>query len=66
MKRRLDEEAIEELMIEDAEQRGMEKGKAEGLAEGKLQIARNLLVEGMDVKVISKATGLSEEDIKKL
>ena len=53
---------------------GIEKGKAEGLAEGlaegemksKLEIARNLLTEGMDIKLISKITGLAEDKIKKL
>jgi predicted transposase/invertase (TIGR01784 family) len=62
MKRRLDEEAIEELMIEDAEQRGMEKGKLER----NIEIARYLLVEGIALDFIVKATGLTEEEIKKL
>lgn len=42
------------------------KGRAEGKAERNFEIARNLLAKGLDIKLISEATGLSEEDIKKL
>ncbi len=41
-------------------------GWDEGKKEGKKETAANLLKLGMDVKVISKATGLSEKEIKKL
>jgi predicted transposase YdaD len=34
--------------------------------EGKLEVARNLLKEGIDISVIIKATGLPEEEVKKL
>ena len=47
---------------------GLAEGKAEGieegLAEGKLLIARNLLSKGVDIKLISETTGLSEEELK--
>ena len=33
---------------------------------GKIEVARNLLSLGLDIDKIVKATGLSEEDIKKL
>ena len=45
-------------ILEERELRGIEKGKIEG--------ARNLLSLGLDIDKIVKATGLSEEDIKKL
>ena len=42
------------------------KGKAEGMAEGKEEIARNLKQMGMDVQTIVQATGLDQEVIDKL
>ena len=49
---------------------GLAEGRAEGLAEGhyeeKLSIARNLLAEGSSVELISKATGLTIEEIQNL
>ena len=63
------QEGIEEGIV-----KGIEKGRAEGKAEGKvegelgkaLQIARNLLVQGMEVKTISLVTGLTEAEVKNL
>ena len=37
-----------------------------GIEKGKIEVARNLLSLGLDIDKIVKATGLSEEDIKKL
>lgn len=31
-----------------------------------IEIARNLLVMGMDIEMVSKATGLSLEEVKRL
>ena len=44
------------------EKRGMEKGKAEGKAE----VARNLLAMGMSWTQIIQATGLTEDQLKQL
>ena len=43
-----------------------EKGRVEGRVEEKIAIARNLKSMGMSISDISKATGLSEEEIKVL
>jgi predicted transposase/invertase (TIGR01784 family) len=40
------------------------EGKIEGLIEGKLEVAKNLLLSGVSIDLIVKATGLSEEEIK--
>ena len=49
---------------------GLAEGKAKGLAEGaktrNIEIARNLLSKGLDIRLISEATGLSEEELKNL
>ncbi len=41
-------------------------GRAEGKAEEKAAIARSLKAEGVDIKIISKTTGLSFEEIERL
>lgn len=60
--------------ILNAEERGMKKGKKEGIKEGikegkrreKEETAKKLLELDVEIEKIMKATGLSEEDIKKL
>ena len=48
--------------LEEAEKRGMEKGKAERSQE----VALGLLREGISLEVVSKTTGLSVKEINKL
>ena len=49
---------------------GMKKGKLEGLKEGRLaeqiSMAKAMKKDGADIKLISKYTGLSIEEIRKL
>jgi len=45
--------------------KGKEEGRKEGLLKGKIEIAKNLL-DVLDIETISKKTGLSIEEIKKL
>ena len=42
------------------------KGKEKGLKEGKIEIARNMLKDNVDINVISKYSGLSIDEINKL
>jgi predicted transposase/invertase (TIGR01784 family) len=42
------------------------QGWIEGEAKGKKETAINLLKMGIDVKIINKATGFSEKEIKQL
>ena len=57
----------EKLMIkEEAFAAGILKGKAEGEAKGKAEVAKNLLEIGMDIHQIVLVTGLTEEQIKDL
>ncbi|MCT4604495.1 MAG: transposase, partial [Marinisporobacter sp.] len=52
------------------EEKGMQKGMQEGMKQGQLQerrgIAKKLLLMGMDIPTIIKATGLSNDDIEKI
>ena len=45
---------------------GKIEGKAEGKAESQREIAKNFLALGIDPATIAKATGLSEEEVRKL
>ena len=53
--------------ITGAHQEGLEEGIKEGIEKGrqeeKLETARNMLVEGIDIELIEKFTGLSKETI---
>jgi predicted transposase/invertase (TIGR01784 family) len=40
--------------------------KEEGIKEGKIQVAKNLLKEKTPIDIIAKATGLSQEELEKL
>ncbi|MDA8226492.1 MAG: Rpn family recombination-promoting nuclease/putative transposase [Desulfitobacterium hafniense] len=52
--------------IETAENKGKAEGKAEGRAEGKAEVAKNLLDLGMEIPTVAKATGMTEEEVKRL
>ncbi len=51
-------------------QRLRDEGKQEGVKvgklEGKIETARELLKNGVDIDIIAKATGFSREEIEKL
>ena len=51
--------------FEKGKEKGMEEGRKEGM-KALRQTAKNLLNMGMSVADVSKATGLSEDDIAKL
>lgn len=61
---------IRTKLLEDAEEialsENFEKGREEGIKKGIKEVAKSLLLEGVDIKVISKTTGLSIEEIEKL
>ena len=60
----------EKGLREEGEAEGLAKGKAEGLAEGekegRLATAKQMLKEDFPLATISKITGLSDADIKRL
>lgn len=65
-----DREMTYNTMIEDAQNEGlksgMEKGIKQGSKEATINIAKNLLNLGINLEDISKATGLSKEEIENL
>ena len=63
-----------EYAVEEAEVKGLKKGKLEGIAEGKAegiaegqrQIAANFKNQGVNIETIAQCTGLSVEEINGL
>ena len=49
--------------LHEAEQKGIEKGKAEGIQENKKEIAKKLFESGQTKEFISAITGLSLEEL---
>ena len=45
---------------------GMEKGMELGMNQKALDIARNMLADGIDINLIMKYSGLTQEQIEKL
>jgi predicted transposase/invertase (TIGR01784 family) len=58
------------FILTEMEEKAKAKGKEEGLKEGEnkkaLEVAKNLLSMGLDILAVIKATGLTEEDVKKI
>jgi predicted transposase/invertase (TIGR01784 family) len=59
-------EMLVDYDVQKVKMEGKLEGKIEGKLEEKIEVAKNLLKEGIDISVIIKATGLPEEDVKKL
>jgi predicted transposase/invertase (TIGR01784 family) len=68
--KRKDNEKVERTILYNAEQEGlrigMEKGIEKGIEKGKLDVAKNMLDNGMDISLISKYTGISELELKNI
>lgn len=49
--------------VDFAQVKGRVEGRAEGEAKAKLEMAKLLLEQGVDLEIITKATGLTAEEI---
>ena len=65
-----DEQMIKNTQLYRATQEGINIGISQGINQGmkkeKLEIAKNLLEQNIDIDVIMSATGLTKEEIEKL
>ena len=69
-----DNEMMQKKMINTARNWGYDDGKADGKAEGleegakakEIEIAKNLLKDGISIEVVSRNTGLSIEELEDL
>ena len=57
---------IIDTAVEEATKRGMAEGRAEGVEEERLAIAYRMKNLGIDVDIISQATGLSADEVAAL
>ncbi|MEX2443719.1 MAG: hypothetical protein WD492_08955, partial [Alkalispirochaeta sp.] len=53
-------------VVDKIEQRGEQRGMQQGMQQKAREDARKMLTEGFDRDVISRITGLSEQEIKEL
>ena len=65
-----DNEIMQKKMINTARNWGYDDGKADGLEEGakakEIEIAKNFLKDGIPIDIVSRNTGLSEEELEEL
>ena len=61
-----DSVSVERTLIDDSYQKGMEKGLEKGMKNGKIEIARKMLAQGMDEAMVMDLTGLTAEEIKQM
>lgn len=52
--------------VEEGIEKGVKKGVAKGLREGKLQIAKAMLADGMPLEKVAKYSGFSVKEIQQL
>ena len=65
-KKAYENKCILEDAIEDSYSSGYDSGKSDGISNEKINIAKNLLSMNMTLEDISKATGLTIDEIKKI
>ena len=61
-----DKKKIQNSLLSEARENGINDGISKGVSQEKVNIAKNLLSMNMSLEDISKATGLSVEEISKL
>ncbi|SHG46566.1 conserved hypothetical protein (putative transposase or invertase), partial [Thermosyntropha lipolytica DSM 11003] len=66
LERREDIMTLAERLRREGREEGRKEGREEGRKEGREEAALNALREGLDVKLISRLTGLSVERIEEL
>ena len=52
--------------MQEGIQKGIQKGMQEGIQKGKLETAKQMLLDNMSIKTIAKYTGFTEEELKAL
>ena len=59
-------ETMLETQSDRAKQQGIEQGKQQGIKLGKLDTARQLLLDGVDERIICKAAKLSKKELAEI
>ena len=61
-----EDEIINNTLYEKGISEGISQGISQGIEQNKIENAKKMLKEKLDIDLISKITGLSKEEIKKL
>jgi predicted transposase/invertase (TIGR01784 family) len=61
-----DLKGVVDTSFEEGEKVGIEKGIDKGREKERMDIAKKLKTEGINIEIIMKSTGLSKEEIEKL
>ncbi|CNL54188.1 transposase [Yersinia aldovae] len=57
---------IAQKLKQEGRVEGIQIGEANGLKKGKLEVARTMLVNGLDRATVMKMTGLSDKDLTQI
>ena len=52
--------------FDEGKEKGIEEGIEKGIEKGKIQTARELIKNGIDIDIIARATGITKQEIKRL
>jgi predicted transposase/invertase (TIGR01784 family) len=52
--------------LEQGLEKGLKKGLETGRQEGKREVARNLILKGMEMQLVKELTGLSDHDLAQI
>jgi predicted transposase/invertase (TIGR01784 family) len=66
IKHEMDYQASLDFKFEQGMQKGLEKGKAEARHEAMVEVAQNMLKQGLSNQNVVAATGLSAKEVKKI
>ena len=55
-----------EMDMKESKETGYSEGRESGYSEGVIETVRNLIKEKADINIVSKATGMTVDEIKKL
>lgn len=62
-----EESLIEKMsLLDEAEERGLKKGIEQGIEQGKIDMAKEMILDGENIEKIKKYSKLNEKDIEKL
>ena len=51
---------------EEGIEKGIEKGREEGIEKGRIEVAKNMLANGLDIEQVARFTGFSPEAVRRL
>ena len=61
-----EDELIRNTLYEKAIQKGINQGISQGIEQNKIEVAKKLLKNNVDINIIVDSTGLSKDEIEKL